>query len=65
MMDTKMLRIDRLVFAMTISRKRAQAYETKSPAGLLSLIGAVAGASVNATTTYYRDVLPIHTSQKP
>jgi hypothetical protein len=50
-MDTKMLRIDRLVFAMTTSRKGLRLMKRSHPLVLLSLIAAVAAASVNATTT--------------
>src|SRR5262252_3039096 len=63
-MATKMFRIDRLVFAMTTSRKGLRLMKRSHPLVLLSLIAAVAAASVNATPTYHRDVLPIHCEPK-
>jgi hypothetical protein len=59
-----MFRIDCLVFAMTTSRKGFRLMKRSQLLVLLSLIDAVAEASVNATPTYHRDVLPIHCEPK-
>jgi hypothetical protein len=50
-MDTKMLDNDRLVLAMTTRRKGLRFMKRSHLLVLLSLIAAVAAASVNATTT--------------